>query len=142
MRTIKFRLWDKKRTRYLFPYPKCDGNQYKFGEGDGPIPSFLIAAGNGKPVVYSGFGHISYPTYDEENYIVQQFTGLKDKNEKEIYEGDIVKFNKYTYQIIWSEENAAFVSLNKTNMAGAFLNPLYILNFEVIGSIHQNPELI
>lgn len=79
--------------------------------------------------------------------ILMQCTGLKDKNGKLIYEGDIVKFvfgNKYkngevTYsQTIWSVSNAQFV--NREYVGGALIN-LYS-TCEVIGNIYENPELI
>jgi len=72
--------------------------------------------------------------------IMQQSTGLTDKNGREIFEGDILKFNDYITRIIWSEEDAAFISKSKTG--GAFLNPNYMLNFEIIGNVYENPELL
>lgn len=72
--------------------------------------------------------------------IMQQSTGLVDKNGREIFEGDILKFNDYITRIIWSEEDAAFIS--KSKAGGAFLNSLYMLNFEIIGNIFENSELL
>ena len=135
MRIIKFRVWDAKYNCYM----QTD----KWGIG------YVAAGGRG----YSLHAVIINETLTDKiheeipfngsnpRWTVEQFTGVQDSNQKDIYEGDIVKFDKDTYQILWSEENAAFISLNKTNMAGAFLNPLYVLNFEVIGNINQNPEL-
>ena len=80
---------------------------------------------------------------------VGQFTGLLDKNGKEIYEGDILNFH-------WNEpcngvvifEDSAFCIENVTNRVtgigqeNGFLLANYIQSKEVIGNIHDNPELL
>ena len=62
-------------------------------------------------------------------HILMQYTGLKDKNGKEIYEGDIVQFLIHRKLVEWSQEEARFTC------PGA-------VNGEVIGNIYENPELL
>jgi uncharacterized phage protein (TIGR01671 family) len=83
-----------------------------------------------------------------DKLMIMQYTGLKDKNGKEIYEGDIVKeFRKsrsfpegkiFTRVIEWSNE------LTLDDMFGdtaAGFN-LFSTNLEIIGNIYENPELL
>ncbi len=82
------------------------------------------------------------------NTSIMQFTGLKDKNGKEIYEGDIVKdkpeeMKEIIYQIKWNEFCARFdlwwkdgSSCIKSDLVDS---PTC---YEVIGNIYENPEII
>lgn len=70
------------------------------------------------------------------NIIVMRCTGLRDKNGKLIFEGDILKSGIHYYQVVWHE--GKFV-LNK----GCKNYPIGGCDLmEIIGNIHENPELL
>ena len=86
---------------------------------------------------------------DEEDLEIMQYTGLKDKNGKEIYEGDIVKFEypplrKRVGYIEFS--NGAFGITNpdklKTGMEGKDLTEIIqpFIQLEVIGNIYETKQ--
>ena len=83
--------------------------------------------------------------------IVMQFTGLKDKNEVEIYEGDIVTYKRSvgnwtgqfmttTHKIIFTEEVNAFVM--EYGSSYIKLRKHWGYEYEVIGNIFENSELL
>ena len=89
-----------------------------------------------------------------QRFILMQFTGLKDKNGIEIYEGDIVACDDggeyFTYEghdeypekypIAWNEEGACFCLEGKEDLE---FSPFYgYCTFEILGNIYQNPELL
>ncbi|HHT6093447.1 TPA: YopX family protein, partial [Listeria monocytogenes] len=97
--------------------------------------------------------------YSFDDVVLMQYTGLKDKNGKKIFEGDVVtafsNINKYTDSFAGDvEPTFCFTSIVydgacfKTTYKG---EPSYVLNqngsslvkhMEVIGNIHENPELL
>lgn len=122
MRELKFRAWDKKNQEMRYGYPVII---------KGKIDSFV------EDITGSTFGIDSWP------FELMQSTELTDKNGKEIYEGDIVKtqWRGQTGVIKWAMGGFAL----KNGMI--VIETLFTLRynkweFEVIGNIYENPELL
>lgn len=138
MRELKFRAWDKQRNRYV-------------GDGEVVFKSYgseasVVVCPNSQDYI----GDICHDEYvDDGRFVIEQYTGVKDKNGKEIYEGDILWWEHYygmtgenietTAKVYWEEKDASFV-------VGDWFEPLGPLvvedKVEVIGNVHENPELI
>ena len=119
---FKFRAWNKEtktmhQVESIYPY------QDEYTEG-------------GEVFLESSSNH-SY--YFPEEVVIMQSTGLKDKNDKLIYEGDILK-DKYgaLHPISWNIKG--FYEADTFAVAG-FYNAIQE-DMEVIGNIYENPELI
>lgn len=78
-----------------------------------------------------------YPCYD-----LMQYTGLHDKNGKEIYEGDILKYNslkhEYHAEVYFDKDNSKFDLTIETMPTWS----VKLEDGEVIGNIYENPELL
>lgn len=118
MRTIKFRAWDKKEKKMYYDIGISNTGVVMMWIDKSGGATFLGDGGNGLPEI-------------------MQFTGLKDKNGKEIFEGDIVKFvgENTKEQVNWDEESGGFCL---SHQAGIIPKE----SVEVIGSIYENPELL
>lgn len=99
----------------------------------------------------TGYGYLQHP----DGFTIEQFIGLKDKNGKEIYEGDIVKAtwkenNPYGYfpkdwdeneDIIFVKYSAPSFNLQQRYGDGGQIC-IEDFKWEIIGNIHENPELL
>lgn len=101
---IRFRAWDEdKRTFYFYDFLSTDDVE-RFGSGEWKYLEHLM-----------------------------QYTGLKDKNGKEIYDGDIVTFVDRPYLVHW-DRFAWFIGPQFIDATGQA--------HEVIGNIYEHPELL
>ena len=110
MREIKFRVYDVElRVMYTPEMDAEHGNLWSLDRCQG--------------------GVVDYP-----NGYLMQYTGLKDKNGKEIYEGDLMLNRGYNgdkpYEVYWHEGAAEFTNTYNHNIA------------EIVGNIYENPELL
>ena len=71
---------------------------------------------------------------------VGQYTGLTDRNGKKIFDGDIIEYHEEIGKIKYSDCDAAFGILFDT--WNTYFSEIYEKNVEVIGNIHDNPELM
>lgn len=81
--------------------------------------------------------------YDFDDIVLMQSTGLRDKNDREIFEGDVIKVNYWLEVVSFSEEKVMFVSKEigfpETSLYDLFNSDIFTV--EIIGNIYENPKL-
>jgi uncharacterized phage protein (TIGR01671 family) len=124
-REIKFRVWDNKDRKML------------------PVRELTFTPG-GRLLIDTG--QQSASVTDMRPLELMQYTGLRDKNGVEIYEGDIVVRSRFDkpkqFSILYSEDHAAFRLKSHQFRGASYPMEQYPEGFlEVIGNIYENPEL-
>ena len=143
MRTIKFRAWNKEEKRMFIPI----GYFY--------IDGYLTCIIEDKKTSQNNATEYLDETWYEEgrnpdysngksSVVLMQNTGLTDKNGKEVYEGDVVKFNdecgEWINKVVFENGMFWFQNIKNENRQECFIEEL--ISPEVIGNIFANPELL
>lgn len=127
MKCVKFRAWDNVKNKMYF-----------VGEEDDLVFSFdstgITATAITEPEYeFKTLHHLKY----------MQYVGLKDKNNNEIYEGDIVNVNQYggtpKYETVTFYTHAGFGGVYPFTDSGHHWSAK---NCDIVGNIYQNAELI
>lgn len=128
MREIKFRCWDKENKEML---------DVEYLHWDDCTREFSI-----RTTMYTDY-------FDIEDMILMQYTGLKDKNGKEVYLGDILEytFTDYKGKKLWKEryiikENISGWEMRKITKPREHRSLSLIKKYKIIGNIYENPELL
>ena len=123
-REIKFRAWDKtyKRMNYKVQVGNTDYSDQNY-------------TCNSIWVDYEDRKSVGWMNADDRCIDLMQFTGLKDKNGKEIYEGDLVQHDawNYPFEIIFNDEKARFVCKLQTGLT----QYIDCERLVVVGNIHE-----
>lgn len=129
-RQIKFRAWDEENEKFFYT---DDGHGFEFCLS---------------PIAGNYVTKLTDETLLDSDISWQQFTGIRDKNGKDIYEGDIVKdkddeaFNSkgLIYQIKWNNLYASFGLFHQDSCKYSDL--ILVSEMGIIGNIYENPELL
>ncbi len=137
MREIEFRIYDKELEKMIY----LDDEDYDYR----PPLTFRLEQVFRKDNNYNDYEDFEWNDISDRVEIMQ-YTGLKDKKGKKIFEGDIVKDEYCIYEVVY-DRNGYYVNVVKLLKAcGTDIGLLYDLSdykdLEIIGNIWDNPELL
>ena len=121
MREMKLRAWDKYAKKMIFDFTVSQHNKFSGWSN----------------CVYCG---LKVGSGGSDDYILMQFTGLKDKIGKEIYEGDILN-GDFPDLVFWDNDRGQWMLRNSENPDDTLWEIIRDNNPEIIGNIHENPDL-
>jgi uncharacterized phage protein (TIGR01671 family) len=130
-RPIKFRVWDVKNKKVL---PE----------------SYFAILGNGKLIVTLSGYYNDFTNTNQDDYVIQQYTGLTDSNDNPIYEGDILKISYGTMgdvigQVLYEADHGGYIfqwERKGPNQHHINLNCDVAFESVIVGNIFEHSELL
>ena len=121
MREIKFRAWDEEEKEMVYDIQDACDLTPEMTNDESWFGMFLE---------------------NKKKYKVMQYTGLKDKEGKEIYEGDILDAEDRIVQVVWhkycGQWDSKFIKYNKKLKSNGVDNVEWKYRAEVIGNVYEN----
>jgi len=135
MREIKFRVWHKQTKQFVKQDIFYLDEPSSIGQLSVGLDGTLIQAG-----MYDDYSAVS----DPEDYAIQQYTGLKDNNDQEIYEGDLLlsafcRDEENPVEVSWGDKNNGWNVNHKNGQEGPLLK-IHQQSYEVVGNIFEGVD--
>ena len=149
MRKIKYRIWEIKENRYYPNFVDLDIDDtgyydYDLAQTGAVIRTDYLGEGDDEPWRKTQSYNVS------DDVIIEQFTGLKDKNGRDIYEGEIVEARWYrakharldTKGEVKFNDGWFYISDDPDGQDRLGVPVHNCYNIEVIGNVHDNKDLL
>jgi uncharacterized phage protein (TIGR01671 family) len=141
MRDFQFKVWDNDSNRFL------EIDYINFNR-DGSIKELILIDGYDFDI-----GCVEYHSYTPNDVEILQYSGIKDKNGKKIYEGDIIekyistdglkpKKKKIKLKIYFEHGEFKAKRITKVPKSYKWYNRGVFYDCKIIGNIYENPELL
>jgi len=137
MKVLKFRAWDSKKEEFIRIFAIIDGSCF-VETNPAPVEDMYIN------VVVDGTSEAFYrdwATYQPVDATLEQFTGLQDKKDKEIFEGDIWEKDGFVGIVQFQSSRWECNLKSKKGIPYPDFNQ-YAASGEIIGDIHTTPKLL
>jgi uncharacterized phage protein (TIGR01671 family) len=140
-RQIKFRIWDKQQNQWYQPIFKVYENK-----------KYELLIDTSGEIIMRTMNDLKHESLFPDRFQIMQFTGLHDRNGKEIYEGDILKTERMTYS-----DSGEYIGMVEAHGEVIFTNGRYALHLSsgampdlhfgssyhvVLGNRYEHPELL
>ena len=135
MKEIKFRVWHKPTKQFVKQDIFYLDEPSSIGQLSVGLDGTLIQAG-----MYDDYSAVS----DPEDYAIQQYTGLKDSNGVEIYEGDLLlsafcRDEENPVEVSWGDKNNGWNVNHRNGQEGPLLK-IHQQSYEVVGNIFEGVD--
>jgi uncharacterized phage protein (TIGR01671 family) len=154
----------ERETKYrgkIINYNPGNPQDYTPKNGDWVYGFYVIDKSDRHLIIeYANFKTLTFSMYEVDPETIGRLTPIHEKNDKEIYEGDIVSFHRFTQELgermgvvegeeIWNAEITIgelgiWLQADNEEQSGYVLlfNGFHEESFELIGNVHDNPELL
>lgn len=134
MKKLEFRLWDKANKKMLY----YDTDIVPTLTLNGVLENSFIGKVNGKDIILHD--NIS------ACYEIMQYTGLRDRHNKKIYEGDVLETEDRIVEVVWHEQagqwDTNWIAYTKELVSNGITNVEWQYKASAIGNVWENPKLL